>query len=117
MNTLLRLPDVFKTEKVEISEEEWNTLLSCTRQAIKGLNEFRVQEGKALENLIDDLAEPVERMEFRMNISEENFREYGSTILSDLEGYAKRQDGWNMAPDNYEGIRISFGKGDGEGFT
>lgn len=54
INTLLRLPDVFKTEKVEISEEEWGVLLSCTNQAIKLLNEFRVQEGKTLEKDITD---------------------------------------------------------------
>jgi uncharacterized protein (TIGR00255 family) len=54
INTLLRLPDVFKSEKQEISEEEWTTLLLCTNQSIKALNEFRLQEGKALEKDIAD---------------------------------------------------------------
>jgi uncharacterized protein (TIGR00255 family) len=54
MSTLLRLPDVYKTEKMEISEEEWSVLLSCTNQAIKLLNDFRVQEGSALEKDITE---------------------------------------------------------------
>lgn len=54
ISTLLRLPDVYKTEKAEISDEEWKILMSCTSQAIRSLNEFRIQEGKALENDITE---------------------------------------------------------------
>lgn len=48
MNTLLRLPDVFKAEKQELSGEEWNTVLQGIRKAIISLNDFRKQEGIAL---------------------------------------------------------------------
>lgn len=49
LSSLLRLPDVFKSDKQEVTEEEWSKVMSTNTQAIKLLNEFRSQEGKALE--------------------------------------------------------------------
>ena len=40
---------------------------------------------------------------------------YGKKVLSDLEQYAV-DNGWQIAPSNYEGIRISFGANDGDGW-
>ena len=54
LSTILRMPDVLKTEKQEMLEEEWTMLLSCCNSAIKSLNEFRTQEGKALEKDISE---------------------------------------------------------------
>lgn len=73
------------------------------------------QEGKTLENLLENLAEPVEAKEIRLPITVENFRECGETIISNLEAYAKVHQ-WDIAPDNREGLRVSFGKGEGEGW-
>ncbi len=50
ISTLLRLPDVLKSEKQEVTEEEWTILLLNFSKAIRTLNEFRTQEGTALEN-------------------------------------------------------------------
>ncbi len=73
------------------------------------------KEGKTLESLLEPLAEPKEATEIRLPITEEAFRECGEKILADLEQYAMRQ-GWQIAPDNHEGLRVSFGKGEGEGW-
>ena len=73
-------------------------------------------QGKTLESLLLPLAEPTEAAELRFPILEENFRECGGRIISDLEAYAKQQPGWQIAPDNREGIRISFGKENGDGW-
>jgi len=54
LSTLLRLPDVFKSDKQEVPEEEWTKLMSTVTLAIKSLNEFRLQEGKALEKDMTD---------------------------------------------------------------
>ena len=54
LSTLLRLPDVFKSDKQEVPEEEWTKLMSTVTFAIKSLNEFRLQEGKALEKDMTD---------------------------------------------------------------
>ena len=44
-----------------------------------------------------------------------DFKVYGKQVLSDLEQYAT-ECGWTLAPSNYEGIRISFGEGEGDGW-
>lgn len=70
ITSLLRLPDVLKSEKQEVSDEEWAALVSCTSNAIKTLKEFRFQEGVALEKdiseriqLITNLAVAIEPFE------------------------------------------------------
>ncbi len=73
-------------------------------------------QGKTLESLLEPLAEPVEATELRLPIKVENFRECGEKVIGDLEAYARQQPGWEIAPDNREGIRISFGKGNGDGW-
>lgn len=48
--TLLRLPDVLKSENAgDVSEEELMALSECVTQAINALMEFRKQEGQRLE--------------------------------------------------------------------
>lgn len=73
-------------------------------------------QGKTLESLLEPLAEPVEAIEVRLPIQAENFRECGEKIVADLEAYAKKRPEWEIAPDNHEGIRISFDKQNGDGW-
>ena len=73
------------------------------------------KEGKALEDLIAALPEPVEGYEIRYTITEPDFKAYGEKVLSDLEQYAK-QNGWVLADDSREGVRVSFPKGSGDGW-
>lgn len=65
-------------------------------------------QGKTLQDLLAPLEEPAEAKELRFPIRAENFREYGNTVVSGLLEYAAEQPGWNVAPDNYEGVRVSF---------
>ncbi|MBE6287503.1 MAG: YicC family protein [Mediterranea massiliensis] len=49
-STLLRMPDVMaKTEVVELTDEEWETVRKAVLEAIEQLVDFRKQEGTALE--------------------------------------------------------------------
>ncbi len=73
------------------------------------------QEGRDLEDLLAPLKEPVETLEVRVPILETDFRARGNRLIGDLEAYAKEK-GWQVAPDNFEGIRVSFSKGQGEGW-
>lgn len=72
-------------------------------------------EGRSLFSLIDTLAEPLESTELRMRLDGEDFAAYGAKVLDGLWAYAKAQD-WAIAPDNYEGLRVSFPKEDGDGW-
>lgn len=65
------------------------------------------REGKTLGDLLRDLKEPLEAAEYRLPIRREDFRAYGTQVLADLERYAAGQPGWQTAPDNHEGLRVS----------
>ena len=66
------------------------------------------QEGKELGSLLDGLREPVESVELRLNITAEDFREAGRAAIEQVMDYATFAEGWHIAPDNREGVRINF---------
>lgn len=86
----------------------------CTKLIIK-MAQLK-SEGKELEQLIVTLKEPVESREIRFKIEESDFKACGNRILKNLEEYAKQQEGWILADDSREGVRISFSKEDGDGW-
>ena len=71
------------------------------------------QQGKTLGSLIADLQEPVESREIRLNITDEDFRTTGQKAIALVMDYASAAANWHIAPDNREGVRISFDLGDG----
>lgn len=74
------------------------------------------KQGKTIDMLLDELKEPLETKEFRMNILESDFKSYGEAVISKLAAYAEDKPEWQVAPDNYEGIRISFDDKNGNGW-
>jgi uncharacterized protein (TIGR00255 family) len=46
----LRLPETLKSESPALSLEEWEVVSGCLKEALMVFNQFRIQEGKALEN-------------------------------------------------------------------
>lgn len=70
-------------------------------------------EGKELEDLIGALPEPVEAAEARLAIKEADFAAYGSRVIAALEEFAACVDGWEIADDNREGIRVAVDGGKG----
>ena len=73
------------------------------------------KEGKQLDDLIAGLQEPAEATELRFPILDPDFASYGQKVIQSLEVYAKEKK-WAVAPDNFEGIRVSFGRGEGDGW-
>ncbi len=69
------------------------------------------REGRALEDLIKDLREPLEAREFRFRILLEDFKPYGQQVLDDLQKAAETREGWSLVPRNYEGVRVNVGAG------
>ena len=61
------------------------------------------------------MQEPVESVELRFSITEPDFRACGERILAALEAYAEKQ-GWQLADDSREGVRVSFGQDQGNGW-
>ncbi len=74
------------------------------------------KEGYTLESLISDLEEPKESVEFRLNIKLEDFKEYGQNVIEELKAYAEKEEGFSLAPNNYEGVRVNLDKNNGNGW-
>ncbi|MCF1190501.1 YicC family protein [Mangrovimonas sp. AS39] len=45
----VRFPDALNTERDEMDEQEWKTILKGTQEALKAIATYRLDEGKALE--------------------------------------------------------------------
>lgn len=69
-------------------------------------------EGVKLSNLIADLEEANIKKEFRMDIDLDDYKEYGQNLIDDLKGYVDEITGWELAPNNYQGLRINTGGND-----
>ena len=69
-----------------------------------------------IEEMTANLKEPVEETEIRFSITEKDFRPVGEKIIDDLMAYAEKTEGWNLADDNREGVRVSFDKDNGNGW-
>lgn len=76
----------------------------------------RDKSGNAIRDILAPLKQPVEAKELRFNIKLENFRHYGEKVIEDLEKYFEGKDGWKIADDNREGMRISADKDHGNGW-
>ncbi len=74
------------------------------------------KEGYTLESMISTLKEPAESVEFRMNILLDDFKSYGQQVIDELTAYAEKQDGWSLAADNFEGVRVNLDESHGNGW-
>ena len=74
------------------------------------------KEGYTLASMIDTLKEPCESVEFRMNIMLDDFKSYGQNVIDKLNEYALNQEGWSVAPNNFEGVRVNLSKEKGNGW-
>lgn len=72
-------------------------------------------QGKTLDSLIAKLAEPAESVELRFRITVSDFKAHGEAVIASLEKYAHEQ-GWQVADDSREGVRISFDRDNGDGW-
>ena len=66
------------------------------------------QQGETLSKLLDGLREPVESTEIRLPVLCEDFAAAAKLIIEHVLDYASSHEDWHVAPDNREGVRISF---------
>ena len=86
----------------------------CTKIIIK-MAKLK-QEGKTLEEYVSQLKEAKEEKEVRYKITEHDFRTYGESVIEKLNEYALTQEGWTLADDSREGVRVSLDKAHGNGW-
>jgi len=60
LNSIVRLPEALKLERQEPDEHEWQMLLEGVRQAVQQVNNFRAQEGFALQEDVSNRIQLIE---------------------------------------------------------
>ena len=66
------------------------------------------QQGDTLGKLLEGLREPVESTEIRLKVLTEDFASTAKQAIEYVLDYASDHADWHVAPDNREGVRISF---------
>lgn len=79
----------------------------------------QTQKKETLGDLIADLKLPWEEDEVRVrfNVHSEDFRREGERVIEELKYFAENDKRWSLAPNNCEGVRINFPKGEGGGWA
>lgn len=62
MQVLLRMPEVFKTERTELDEDEWKGLSALINEACDRFQEFRAAEGASIERDFMNNVNEIERL-------------------------------------------------------
>lgn len=70
---------------------------------------LQLEAGASISNLIADLHEAEITEEYRMTIQRDDFQAYGEQILNTLKDYVQEIEDWEVAPKNYQGIRVNCG--------
>ncbi len=87
--TLLRMPDVIKTEAQEVNEEEWNVVENAIKEAIQHLFDFRIQEGAMLQKLFEQKIANIGRLLSEVELYEkERIEKVKTRIMDNLEKIA-----------------------------
>lgn len=78
-----------------------------------------LKAGQNLTDMIASLEEPAESAEVRITFNKDSrdFKAEGKAVIEDLKKLAASGKDITLAPDNYEGARIKFKKGAGDGWT
>lgn len=74
------------------------------------------RQNRTIDELLQDLEDPEESVEFRLSILTPDFKTYGNAVIDDMMSFVQTSDGCQIAPENYEGIRVSFDKDHGDGW-
>jgi phosphomannomutase len=108
--------------------ESWLALETSGHGALKGnyfLDDGAYQIAKILikiarlkargritvDQLIAELPEPAEALEFRPQILVDDFSAYADTVLDAFKEFAGQQAGWSLTPNNYEGVHVTCENG------
>ena len=73
------------------------------------------KEGKKIGSLIEHLKKGFDEREYRMKLTGEEFSTYGQKVLETFKTRAKAA-GYAVAPNSYEGVRISFASEEVQGW-
>jgi len=99
LSTLLKLPDVIVTSTEMLNEEDWNGFQSVLKDAVKQLNDHRIDEGKSLETDLLERVNKIEELQAIVSTLEPERR------IKIREGITKVLED-NVGKDNYDPNRL-----------
>lgn len=70
-----------------------------------------------IDELIAALPEPIEAAEYRPKIKIADFSAYADTVLEEFAAFVKQTAGWNLTPNNYEGVHVTCETTAGNGWA
>ena len=73
-------------------------------------------QGKTLSSVIENMPQPAETAELRMNINLGDFKDYGNSVIKSIEDYCAGNSDWIEADDSREGVRVSFKDSEADGW-
>lgn len=79
----------------------------------------QIKNNRTLTDLIKDLTLPAEEAEIRLRFNEnsQNFRQEGERVISEVKHFANIEKFAEPAKKDYEGVRLNFKEGCGDGWT
>ncbi len=69
---------------------------------------WRKKQGLSLASLIEELSEPVEHVEVRLPIIQEDYKKAAGYVIEAILSKTLTNPAWRLATDNREGVRIMF---------
>jgi len=91
LSIIMKLPDTLRSEKEQLNEDEWNTLQKLIIDALKMVDQFRIEEGRAL---LVDISNHIKNIESLLKeiepFDEERIKTIKERILA-----AQKQSGTN----------------------
>lgn len=64
-----------------------------------------------VDELIAELPEPAEAIEFRPQIMVDDFSAYADDVLEAFTAFVETQEGWSLTPNNFEGVHVTTPNG------
>jgi len=64
-----------------------------------------------VDELIAELPEPAEAIEFRPQITVDDFSIYADEVLEKFKAFAEAEEGWSLTPDSCEGVHVTCQNG------
>jgi uncharacterized protein (TIGR00255 family) len=90
---LLRMPDVMKGEAQELEEGEWDAVLNTLKEAIKALEDFRMQEGKSLAAVFKEKITNIEQLLSQVTVYEcERIEKIKARLQDNLQALTEKVD-------------------------
>ena len=74
------------------------------------------KQGRQISDLIENLKQPIEAQEVRFLIESDNYKKYGEKVIEDLKDFVRQTSGFEVEPDNTEGIRVNVSDDYGSGW-